>query len=145
MRSLEPPRIVIIDDHPWVRLGLRSLLEGEGDFQVCGEAEDALQALAMVGELKPQIAIVDISLKGKIDGIELTGMIRECHPEVAVLVLSMHAEPKYAVRALAAGASAYISKSEAPEHLIETLYTILEARQQPQDTANTPLVPGHGQ
>jgi DNA-binding NarL/FixJ family response regulator len=132
MISEEPPRIVIIDDHPWVRLGLRALLEkGEGDFQVCGEAEDALQALALVGEFQPQVAIVDISLKGRIDGLGLTEMIRERHPETAVLLLSMHAEPKRAVRALASGASAYISKIDAPECLIETLYTVLETRASP--------------
>jgi DNA-binding NarL/FixJ family response regulator len=118
--------VVIIDDHPWVRLGLISLIEAQPGFRVCGEAESAQQALEFLKDSTPDVAIVDISLKGEVDGIELTRILKRDYPALPVLVLSMHAEPKYATRALAVGANGYMTKSEAPETLLDTLTRILE-------------------
>ncbi|MDB6156093.1 MAG: bacterial regulatory s, luxR family protein [Chthoniobacteraceae bacterium] len=119
-------RVVIVDDHPWVRLGLISLIGAQTGFLVCGEAETAQQAIELLATSRPDLAIVDISLKGDIDGIELTRTLKRDYPAMPILVLSMHAEPKYATRALEAGASGYMTKSEAPEALISTLLRILD-------------------
>ena len=118
-------RIFIVDDHPLIRIGLAAMLKSAGDFTICGEAESGEQALQLINEIRLDIAIVDISLKGKMDGIELTGLLKRQNPEVAVLVLSMHAERQYATRALESGAMGYLSKGEAPNLLIGALRRIM--------------------
>ena len=118
-------RIVIVDDHAGIRASLRTLLETEGDYDLCGEAENAAQALDRIAALKPDIAVIDISLKGAIHGLELTRQLKHLHPDLAVLVLSLHAEAQFAFGAIAAGAGGYLSKSEAGEYLHEALATIL--------------------
>lgn len=121
-----PAHVAIIDDHPWMRLGLRSLLE-EGKFRVIWEAESANEAMSHLERNVPDVALVDISLKGERDGIELTGCLRAAQSSLILVVLSMHAEPKYASRALAAGANAYLIKSEAPETILDTINQLLES------------------
>lgn len=118
-------RVFIVDDHPWVRLGLVKLLEHENGFAVCGEAEDSEGAMKRIAETEPDVAIVDISLKGRVDGIELTRMLKRDHPKIPVVILSMHAESEYAAYALSAGASGYVVKSEATETLTQTLRKVL--------------------
>ena len=122
----EPIRIFIVDDHPWIRMGLSEMLNAVGGFTVCGEAEAGAQALELINEIRPDIAIVDISLKGGMDGIELTGALKRQNPEVAVLVLSLHAELQYATRAFAAGAVGYLNKGEAPHLLAGALRSIMK-------------------
>jgi len=114
-----------VDDHPGIRQGLRAMLELSGDYALCGEAESAAQALEIIDCERPDIAIVDISLKGPMHGLELTRQLKRDHPEVAVLVLSLHGEAEFAEGAIAAGASGYLSKSEAGEFLPDALRTIL--------------------
>ncbi len=109
-----------------MRLGLRSLLE-EGKFRVIWEAESANEAMSHLERNVPDVALVDISLKGERDGIELTGCLRAAQSSLILVVLSMHAEPKYASRALAAGANAYLIKSEAPETILDTINQLLES------------------
>ena len=110
-------RIVLVDDHALVRQGLERLLNLGDEFVVCEEAGDAMQAVEMVRETRPDAVIVDIGLPGGTDGIELTKKLRNEFPDVAVLILSAHDEPKYVRRAARAGAMGYVLK-EAP---IETL------------------------
>ena len=121
-------RLVIVDDHAGIRQSLRALLETEGDFEFCGEAENAAQALDVIAKQKPDIAIIDISLKGAVHGLELTRQLKHLHPKLAVLVLSLHAEAQFAFGAIAAGAGGYLSKSEAGECLHEALETILAGK-----------------
>lgn len=121
-------RIVIVDDHAGIRESLRTLLETEGNFELCGEAENAAQALALIAANRPDIAIIDISLKGAIHGLELTRQLKHLHPDLIVLVLSLHAEAQFAFGAIAAGAGGYLSKSEAGEHLHDALATILSGK-----------------
>ena len=118
-------RLVIVDDHAGIRASLRTLLESEGNFDLCGEAENAAKALDLIASEKPDIAIIDISLKGAIHGLELTRQLKHLHPDLAVLVLSLHAEAQFAFGAIAAGAGGYLSKSEAGEFLHEALTAIL--------------------
>ena len=117
-------RILIVDDHPIVRQGLAGLINHEGDFAVCGQAEDYHEALAAVGQLKPDMVVVDISLK-ETSGLELIKDIHLQHPDLPVLVLSMHDETLYAERALRAGAMGYIMKQEATENVIAAIRRVL--------------------
>ena len=101
-------KIFLVDDHPLVREWLTNLIHQQPDLSVCGEAETAPEALAAISKLKPEVAIVDISLKGG-SGIELIKNLKAIQPRVAVIVLSMHDEDLYAERALRAGARGYIN------------------------------------
>jgi DNA-binding NarL/FixJ family response regulator len=104
-------RILIVDDHPLFREGLRQLINHEPDLKVCGEFPDAESAREGVAELKPDLAIVDISLGGA-NGIDLIKSLKADHEELPVLVVSMHDESLYAERALRAGALGYVMKHE---------------------------------
>ncbi|HXT10004.1 MAG TPA: response regulator transcription factor [Candidatus Angelobacter sp.] len=120
-------KIFLVDDHPLVREWLTNLIHQQPDLSVCGEAESAPQALQAVGNLKPDVAIVDISLKTG-SGIELIKNIRTTAPEVAVIVLSMHDENLYAERALRAGARGYIMKRETAKKVIAAIRQVLEGK-----------------
>jgi DNA-binding NarL/FixJ family response regulator len=120
-------KIFLVDDHPLVREWLTNLIHQQPDLSVCGEAESAPQALQAVGNLKPDVAIVDISLKSG-SGIELIKNIRAIAPEVAVIVLSMHDENLYAERALRAGARGYIMKRETAKKVIAAIRQVLEGK-----------------
>jgi DNA-binding NarL/FixJ family response regulator len=102
-------RILIVDDHPMMRDGLRQLIEREPDLEVCGEAEDAPEAIKMAESQKPDIAVIDITLRSS-NGLELIKDLHIRTPETAVLVLSMHDESLYAERVLRAGGRGYIMK-----------------------------------
>jgi DNA-binding NarL/FixJ family response regulator len=116
--------ILIVDDHPIVRQGLTELVNQEDDLVVCGQAEDAHQAIKAVKELKPDMAIVDISLK-ETSGMELIKDLNAQYSNLPVLALSMHDESLYAERALRAGARGYIMKAEATEKVIMAIRKIL--------------------
>src|SRR5258707_12078003 len=105
-------RVLIVDDHPIVRQGLRRIMENEEDLIVCGEAETARDARTAIKELNPDVMIADISLKQS-DGIELVRDVRAHYPQLPILVLSMHDETIYAERMLSAGANGYIMKQAA--------------------------------
>lgn len=127
-RSAAPPvRILIVDDHPLVRLGFAQLLSQERDLEVCGEAESAAAALALLDELEPELLVVDISLKGT-NGLELVKQVRGRRPAATVLVCSMHDEALFAERALRAGARGYIGKNEAAEELVTAVRAVLAGR-----------------
>ena len=120
-------RIILVDDHPLVREWLTNLIHQQSDLIVCGEAETAPAALQLIGELKPDVAIVDISLKDS-SGIELIKSLKAAHPRVAVIVLSMHDERLYAERALRAGARGYIMKRETAKKVIAAIRQVLAGR-----------------
>ena len=117
-------RIFVVDDHPIVRQGLAQLINSETDLVVCGQGEDAYQSLRSIREARPDLALVDISLKDS-DGIELLKELRAAAPELPVLILSMHDESLYAERALRAGARGYIMKQEAPQTLLSAVRKVL--------------------
>lgn len=117
-------RILVVDDHPVVRQGLALLIEQEPDMAYVGDAESASDALKAIEETKPDIAVVDISLKDS-SGIELIKDIRVRYPDLQVLVLSMHDESFYAERVLRAGARGYVTKDEATEKVIVAIRRIL--------------------
>jgi DNA-binding NarL/FixJ family response regulator len=119
--------LFIVDDHPLVRQGLKMLMDIQSDLRVVGEAAVAQQALDGVARTKPDLAIVDIGLKGT-DGLELTKSLRKRHPRLAVLVLSIYDEAIYAERALKAGARGYIMKKEANEELLNAVRRVLAGK-----------------
>ncbi|HEY2799861.1 MAG TPA: response regulator transcription factor [Chthoniobacterales bacterium] len=116
-------RILLVDDHALVRDGLAQLLRGEVDMMVCGEAGSAEQALDVVAQVKPDLAIVDISLGGA-NGIELIKNLKALRPDLRILVLSMHDEATFAERALRAGASGYVMKREARDRIMEGIRAV---------------------
>ncbi len=117
-------QVLIVDDHPVVRDGLSTIINHELDMTVCGEADDACQALKATAVLKPDIVIVDISLKSS-DGIDLTKSLKAAYPQVYVIVLSVHDESMYAERALLAGAQAYLMKDTVTNNIIKAIRTVL--------------------
>ena len=120
-------RVLIVDDHPIVREGLDRLLSRETDLVVCGQAEDAPQALELLDNADPDLAIVDISLASG-NGLDLVRQMRSASAEIRILVSSMHDETLYAERALRAGARGYINKQQATEKIVEALRRILDGR-----------------
>ncbi len=120
-------KILLVDDHPLVREWLANLINEQRDLHVCGEASNAPQAFEMIGVEKPDIAIVDISLEGG-SGIELIKSVKASHPNVAMIVLSMHDESLYAERALRAGARGYIMKREATKKILQAIRSVLEGK-----------------
>ena len=117
-------KVLIVDDHPIVRQGLRRMIEPQSDLTVSGEAENEIEARAAISECMPDVIIVDISL-GTGDGFELVRDVHEHYPRLPVLVFSMHDEIIYAERVLAAGASGYIMKQAAPERILLALREVL--------------------
>jgi DNA-binding NarL/FixJ family response regulator len=116
--------VLLVDDHPLVREWLATLINQQADLQVCGEADNAPKALQLIGEVNPDIAIVDISMEGG-SGIELIKNIKSSHPKVMVIVLSMHDEALYAERALRAGARGYIMKRGATKGVLQAIRCVL--------------------
>jgi len=117
-------KVLIVDDHPIVRQGLTDLINQEKDLKVCGQAEDAYQAMDAIKALNPHMVVVDISLRES-SGVELIKDIKVRYPNLPVLTLSMHDESLYAERALRAGAKGYIMKQEATEKVIMAIRKIL--------------------
>jgi two-component system invasion response regulator UvrY len=117
-------KILIADDHPIVRCGLRQILETEANLQVAGEAEDARQVLKLVQQRPCDIVILDISMPG-MDGIEILKEIKRLRPQLPILILSMHPEAQYAIRCIRAGASGYLTKDSVPEMLVTAIRKIL--------------------
>lgn len=120
-------KVLLVDDHPLVREWLANLINEQPDLQVCGEASDAPRAYQLITDTKPAVAIVDISLEGG-SGIELIKNVRDHHPPVAMIVLSMHDEALYAERALRAGARGYIMKREATKKILQAIRAVLAGK-----------------
>jgi len=125
--AVDAKRIVIVDDHPLFRKGLEQLINSGDGFCVCGEAEAAAQAMDVLRKVKPDLAIVDISLPGT-NGIELIKNIRAEFPRLPVLVLSMYDESLYALRALRAGAQGYVMKQEALANVVNAIHEVFQGR-----------------
>jgi DNA-binding NarL/FixJ family response regulator len=117
--------VFLVDDHPLVREWLTNLLNQQPDLEVCGEAENAAQALRGIGETKPKLAIIDISLNAA-SGLELVKDLCIQYPSVAPLVLSMHEEELYAERAMRAGARGYVRKRETSKNILAAIRRVLE-------------------
>ena len=120
-------RIFIVDDHPMMRDGLRALISGESDLEVCGEAEDARTALEQIEKLKPDLVIVDITLRST-SGLELIKDLKARDTDVSALVISMHDETLYAERVLRAGGRGYVMKQEGGKRIMEAIRQVLSGQ-----------------
>lgn len=117
-------RVFIVDDHPLVRQGLTNLINGQDNLIVCGEATDSAQAINGIGKVRPDVALIDISLKNQ-SGLELVKQLAAQFPRVVLVVLSMHDEALYAERALRAGARGYVMKHETSKSVVASIRHVL--------------------
>ncbi len=113
-------RVLLADDHAIVRAGLCRLVNESGDMEVVAEAPDGREAIRMTRELKPDVAVIDLSMP-EIDGLEVITRLHPEFPDMPIIVLTMHAENQYVVRAIEAGARGYITKQSAPEQLVRAI------------------------
>jgi DNA-binding NarL/FixJ family response regulator len=120
-------RILIVDDHPLVRVGLSSLIKGETDLEVCGETGKISEALDLVRMTEPDVVIVDLSLADG-NGLEVVKRLATRHKYLRILVCSMHDESLFAQRVLNAGAMGYINKQEATRHIIDAIHHLIDGK-----------------
>ncbi len=121
----KPIRILLADDHPVVRVGLKALLEMEPDMEVVGEAATGAEAVEKTLALKPHVVVMDISMP-EMDGLEATRRIRAANEDVAILILTVHAHERYLFPVLQAGASGYVLKSTVDTELVQAIRTVAQ-------------------
>jgi len=117
-------RILIVDDHEIFRKGLRSVLESRSELEICGEATNGLEAVEKTKQMQPDVILMDISMP-YLDGLQATRQIRSEVPNSQILLLSQHDSPHMLAAALNAGASAYVTKSQVSQCLLETLAAVI--------------------
>ena len=120
-------KLFIVEDHPVMRSAYTRLINHQPNFETCGEAESANQALAMIPQVHPDLVLVDISLPG-MSGIELVKQLKLNAPTLPTLVISGHTDVLYAKNALQAGAKGYLDKAGLAEVLVEAIYQVLQGR-----------------
>jgi DNA-binding NarL/FixJ family response regulator len=120
-------RVLLVDDHPFTRLGMRYFLNAHPDLTVCAEAEEPREALDRMARGEVDLVLCDLNLPGK-GGLELIKDLRSLYPQVPVLVLSMHDEPQFAPRVLRAGARGYLMKSESSESVVRAIRDVLRGK-----------------
>ena len=127
MITKKAAKILIVDDHPLMRTGLRQLISDEPDFSVCGEADSVREAMQLLADTSPDAAIVDLSLPDG-SGLDLIKRIHARNSATRILVVSMYDELLFSERSLRAGAMGYISKQEAPSKVIDALRQVLDGK-----------------
>jgi two-component system invasion response regulator UvrY len=118
-------KVLLADDHSIVRAGLRRIVEESGDMEVIAEAADGRETIRLVRESSPDVAVIDISMPG-LDGLEVVSQLHGQCPDLPILILTMHEEGQYVVRAIQAGAMGYMTKQSAPEQLLKAIRKIFE-------------------
>ncbi len=113
-------KVLLADDHSIVRAGLRRIIEESGEMEVIAEAADGREAIRKAHDHLPDVAVIDISMPN-VDGLEVIRQLRDHDPKLPILVLTMHAEGQYVVRAVEAGAMGYVTKQSAPEQLVKAI------------------------
>ena len=113
-------KVLLADDHSIVRAGLRRIVEESGDMEVIAEAADGKEAIQQAHKQLPDVAVIDISMP-VLDGLEVISQLRNYYPKLPILILTMHEEGQYVVRAIEAGAMGYITKQSAPEQLVKAI------------------------
>lgn len=120
-------KLIIADDHSFLREGIKKTIHDEIDMSIVGEASNASEAINIIKEKMPDIAIMDISMPGK-SGLDVLKDLKAMKLKIKVLILSMHPEDRFAIRALKAGAMGYLTKESAPDELVKAIRTILTGR-----------------
>jgi DNA-binding NarL/FixJ family response regulator len=134
-------KIYLVDDHPLMRKGIAMTLDLEMDFEVCGQAESAEEAISDIPAKKPDIVVIDISLPG-MNGIELIKHLKAQNPDLLMLVVSRHDEDMYAERAIKAGARGYLMKMEAGDVIVNAIRRILKGQIYLSEEINNKLLMG---
>ena len=127
-------KVLLADDHSIVRAGLRRIVEESGDMEVVAEADDGREAIEQVKKTDPDVAVIDISMPG-LDGLEVISQLQTLQPELPILVLTMHEEGQYVVRAIQAGAMGYLTKQSAPEQLVNAIRKVHDGQRYLTDDA----------
>jgi DNA-binding NarL/FixJ family response regulator len=117
------PRVLIVDDHAFIRRGVQTILHPYPEWEFCGEAENGKDAIRLADELKPEIIIMDVSMPG-LNGIEATRAIRKSQPEVKVVLLTLHESAELLRSAFRAGARGYLLKTDAEQELVKALAVV---------------------
>ncbi len=124
---MKPIRVLLADDHKLMRSGLRILLQQSERFDVVGEADDGREAVNLFNSLHPDVAVMDVGMP-RLNGVEAAGQITAAHPEAAIVMLSMHSDESYVLRALKAGARAYLLKDSAEADLARAILAVNEGK-----------------
>jgi two-component system invasion response regulator UvrY len=117
-------KVLLADDHSIMRAGLRRIIEESEDIEVIAEADDGKAAIQLAREKNPDVAVVDISMPG-LDGLEVVSQLKIYLPALPIIILTMHEEEQYVVRAIEAGAMGYVTKRSAPEHIVKAIHQVL--------------------
>jgi two-component system, NarL family, response regulator DegU len=118
------PRVLIVDDHAFIRRGVQSILQSFPEWEVCGEAVDGNEAIRLADELKPAVILMDVSMPG-MNGIEATRIIRNAHPEVKIVLLTLHESPEVLKNGFRVGATGYLLKADADQELLKALRIVV--------------------
>jgi DNA-binding NarL/FixJ family response regulator len=124
---VNPVRVLLADDHKLMRAGLRLVLEQQPEFTVVGEADDGRQAIAMAESLKPDVVVMDVAMPN-LNGIEAAARIAQSHPTTHIVMLSMYSDEGYVLRALKAGAKAYLLKDSAEADLAAAIHAVMQGK-----------------
>jgi DNA-binding NarL/FixJ family response regulator len=119
------PRVLIVDDHTFIRRGIQSILDTSPEWDYCGEAENGVAAIRMASELKPDVIIMDVSMPG-LNGLEATRVIHEAQPNIKIVLLTLHDSVEVLRSGFQAGAQGYLLKSEAEQELIRALGNVAQ-------------------
>ena len=133
----KPARLIIVDDHDFVRAGIKAMLSGEQDLEVVGEATDGHEALDLCGRLRPDLVLMDVRMP-RVDGLAATRSIKRIHPEISVLILTMHENEDYLLEAVRAGAAGYVLKDAPQTELVTAIRKVLDG----ETTLNRSLATG---
>jgi len=118
------PRVLIVDDHAFIRRGVESLLQPFPEWELCGEASNGNDAINLVNQLNPEVVLMDVTMPG-MNGIEATRVIRTAHPQVKIILLTLHESPEVLRSGFRAGANGYLLKGDAEEELMKALRVVI--------------------
>jgi DNA-binding NarL/FixJ family response regulator len=121
------PRVMIVDDHAFIRRGVQSILNSAPGWELCGEAENGIAAVRLAGDLKPDVIIMDVSMP-QLNGLEATRIIHEAQPGVKIVLLTLHDSVEVLRSGFHAGAQGYLLKSEAEQELLQALDAVTQER-----------------
>jgi DNA-binding NarL/FixJ family response regulator len=141
--GLSPWKVMIVDDHPIVRQGLKAAIDAQSDFEIAGEADNADDAISAVEMLGPDIVLLDIRLKGSRSGVDVATALKQAKPKIKIAVLTNHAQEPYLRAMVNAGVDGYLLKDTPPSQIVEALRMILEGRNVYSENINSNLVVGY--